>query len=378
MQGRGLARASGPVSACRCPRAPGMLHPSTGRVGDSPREDDVALSGLVRLASLALESARLLREEQRARTGGRGRGSSARPSPTRAACWLPPRLDLKATLDTLARLSVPVMADWCFVDLEGRHGRGAAHVRGARDPGEDALAARVGLPPDPRAASTPPPGRGARRGVRWCATWTRPGCAACRWSDEHHDAMRDGLPLPALQAAVGPRPPAGRAHSPRCGLPAALCPGGPETAQDLAAARRAAGGQRLSRVSRGPLPGAPARRVPRVASHELKISFAHPGPAAPPVAAPADERGPVLVALASTVPAAGQAQRQVDKLAGLVDGLPDVSRLSSGGMTLQRERHGPEMLAREVKAHLALAATQAGSQGRLLRGDAAAVGTGCG
>lgn len=353
------------------PSGAGMLHLFDREVGDFSAEDDEALSGLVRLAGLALESARLLREEQRARTEAEASEQRAAFLANASRLLASSSLDPKATLDTLARLCVPVMADWCFVDLKDETGSVQRTSVAHADPGQDALAARVwDFPPGPD-GSVHPTTRVARDAESLLVhdvdeAWLR----RVSVSDAHHDVMRDvgfhsilSVPLLARGRSLGAltflavQP---SRHYTQADL---------ETAQDLA--RRAALLVDNARLYRE------ARRSVRlrdeflaVASHELKT------PLTPLQLRLQWLRRQTRADLSSALPAAlvlsqlDVVQRQVDKLAGLVDGLLDVSRLSSGGLTLQREDMDLEMLAREVKAHLALAATQAGTQVSLFtRGD---------
>ncbi|MFY2562478.1 ATP-binding protein [Corallococcus terminator] len=343
------------------PSDAGVLYLFDREVGDFSREDDVALHRLARLAGLALESARLLREEQQARSEAESAEQRAAFLADASRILASSSLDPKATLDTLARLCVPILADWCLVDVMDETGTVQRTSVAYADPREDSLAQRVrGFPPG-QEGSAHPTTRVARQAESLLVdhvddAWLR----RVSVSEAHFEAMREvgfheilSVPLLARGRSLGAltflavRP---SRHYTQTDL---------ETAQDLA--RRAALLVDNARLYRE------ARRSVRlrdeflaVASHELKTPLTplqlrlqwlrrqtrKDRPYLPT---------PLVLSQLDVV------QRQVDKLSGLVHGLLDVSRLSSGRLTLHREDVNLETLARQVKDRLAVPASQAGS-----------------
>ncbi|NTX06235.1 HAMP domain-containing sensor histidine kinase [Myxococcus sp. CA040A] len=363
------AEPRGRISAS-LPSDAGVLYLFDREVGDFSREDELALHRLARLAGLALESARLLREEQQARSEAEAAEQRAAFLADASRLLASSSLDPKATLDTLARLCVPILADWCFVDIVDESGTVQRTSVAHAEPGLDALARRVrDFPPGPE-GSAHPTTRVARQAESLLVdniddAWLR----AVSVSEAHFETMREvgfhgilAVPLLARGRSLGAltflavRP---SRHYNQTDL---------ETAQDLA--RRAALLVDNARLYRE------ARRSVRlrdeflaVASHELKTPLTplqlrlqwlrrqtrKDRPFLPT---------PLVVSQLDVV------QRQVDKLSGLVHGLLDVSRLSSGRLTLHREDVNLEAVAREVKDRLAVPASQAGSPVSLsLQGD---------
>ncbi|MCK8497955.1 GAF domain-containing sensor histidine kinase [Myxococcus fulvus] len=348
--------------AVALPSNAGVLYLFDREVGDFSREDEVALSRLARLAGLALESARLLREEQQARTEAEDAEHRAAFLSDASRLLASSSLDPKVTLDTLARLSVPVMADWCFVDIIDEGGTVQRTSVAHADARDAPLALRVReFPPGPEGSSHPTT-RVARHAESLLVddvddAWLH----RVSVSEAHYETMREvgfhgilSVPLVARGRSLGAltflavRP---SRHYSQADL---------ETAQDLA--RRAAlflDNARLYREARRSV--LLRDEFLAVASHELKTPLTPLQLRLQWLRQQTRKDKPYLPT-SLVLSQLDVVQRQVDKLSGLVHGLLDVSRMSSGRLSLHREDVDLEVLAREVKTRLALAASQAGSE----------------
>ncbi|MBZ4397914.1 HAMP domain-containing sensor histidine kinase [Myxococcus sp. MISCRS1] len=348
--------------AVALPSNAGVLYLFDREVGDFSHEDEVALSRLARLAGLALESARLLREEQQARTEAEDAEHRAAFLSDASRLLASSSLDPKVTLDTLARLSVPVMADWCFVDIIDEGGAVQRTSVAHADARDAPLALRVReFPPGPE-GSIHPTTRVARHAESLLVddvddAWLH----RVSVSEAHYQTMREvgfhgimSVPLVARGRSLGAltflavRP---SRHYSQADL---------ETAQDLA--RRAAlflDNARLYREARRSV--LLRDEFLAVASHELKTPLTPLQLRLQWLRQQTPKDRPYLPT-SLVLSQLDVVQRQVDKLSGLVHGLLDVSRMSSGRLSLHREDVDLEVLAREVKTRLALAASQAGSE----------------
>ncbi|MFY1828095.1 ATP-binding protein [Myxococcus fulvus] len=348
--------------AVELPSDAGVLYLFDREVGDFSREDEVALTRLARLAGLALESARLLREEQQARTEAEDAEHRAAFLSDASRLLASSSLDPKVTLDTLARLSVPVMADWCFVDIMDETGTVQRTSVAHADASDAPLALRVrNFPPGPE-GSIHPTTRVARHAESVLVddvddAWLHRVAV----SHAHYETMREvgfhgimSVPLVARGRSLGAltflavRP---SRHYTQADL---------DTAQDLA--RRAAlflDNARLYREARRSV--LLRDEFLAVASHELKTPLTPLQLRLQWLRQQTRQDKPYLPT-SLVLSQLDVVQRQVDKLSGLVHGLLDVSRMSSGRLSLHREDMDLEVLAREVKERLSLAASQAGSE----------------
>jgi GAF domain-containing protein len=139
------------------------LETRTGRIGAVaitfsgarafPTEDRAMLVAIARQGSQALERARLLDAERRARADAEAEHQRT-AFLYEASVLLSSSLDWEDTLAAVARMAVPRIADWCAVDLaeDVEHRRASAVVAHA-DPAKVALAQELGrrFPPDPDA-----------------------------------------------------------------------------------------------------------------------------------------------------------------------------------------------------------------------------------
>ncbi|WP_163869524.1 sensor histidine kinase [Myxococcus eversor] len=352
------------------PSDAGVLYLFDREVGDFSREDELALHRLAQLAGLALESARLLREEQHARAEAESAEQRAAFLADASRVLASSSLDPKATLDALARLCVPILADWCFVDILDETGTVQRMSVAHDDPSQDALAERVRRFPTGPEGSAHPTSRVVRHAESLLVddvneAWLR----RVSVSDAHYETMRAvgfheilSVPLLARGRSLGAltflavRP---SRHYNAADL---------ETAQDLA--RRAALLVDNARLYRE------ARRSVRlrdeflaVASHELKTPLTPLQLRLQWLRRQTRKDRPYLPT-PMVISQLDVVQRQVDKLSGLVHGLLDVSRLSSGRLVLHREDVDLEAVARAVKDQLAVPASQAGSPVSVsVRGD---------
>ncbi|MCE9672215.1 GAF domain-containing sensor histidine kinase [Myxococcus stipitatus] len=352
------------------PDGAGQLHVFDRERGDFGREDVQALEQLARLAGLALESARLLREEQLARVAAEEARRRADFLAEASRLLTSSSLDPQATLGTLARLTVPVMADWCFVDLLDDDGVMRRTEVAHADPSLDALARRVARFPPGDEGSNHPILRVARDGEPLLVedvddAWLRRYSV----SEAHYQAMREvgfhcflAVPLVARRRTLGVL------------TFLAVKPSRCYDAKDLELARDLA--RRASLLVDNARLYREARRSVRlrdeflaVASHELKTPLT-PLQLRLQLLRRHTREGATSLPTRRVAAQLEVVQRQVDKLTALVDGLLDVSRLSSGRLVLERERMDLEALAREVIDQLQLPASRAGCRVTLAsRGD---------
>ena len=118
-------------------------------------------------------------------------------------------MDYGETLQRVARLAVPQIADWCAIDLRQRTGRDRAGGRSSHRPGED----RAGQAPQPPATGRRQIGRRAsseviRTGTARIYTEFRPeASAADAHDDEHLESLRtlgaSAVVIVPLRSAVG-------------------------------------------------------------------------------------------------------------------------------------------------------------------------------
>jgi len=313
---------------------------------------------LVRGASEA-EMERLLREEQTARSQAEVAEQRAAFLAEASRVLASSSLDPKATLDSLAWLSVPTLADWCFVDAQDDSGvirrMSVAHA----DPTMEAVAADVrSLPP-----CTDGSGHTAHEMFQAEAVLMNDVSDAfmrkSATSDKHYAVMKAvgfhclmSVPLVARGRSLGAltflavRPALRYTQADLM------------TAQDLA--RRAAllldnailyHEARQSVLLRD--------EFLSIASHELKTPLT-PLQLRLQVLRRETQRGTPSIPTPTVAAQLDVVQRQVTKLSALVTGLLDVSRISSGRLALDREPMDLAELTREVMARFALTASQVG------------------
>ena len=106
-----------------------------------PAERELALE-LARRAATAVDNARLFAAEQEARRAAEAAHRRA-TFLAEASERLAASLDYETTLDTVARLAVPTLADWCFVEMREDDGRIRPLAIAHTDPAKVAYARRV-------------------------------------------------------------------------------------------------------------------------------------------------------------------------------------------------------------------------------------------
>ncbi|UQA54839.1 PAS domain S-box protein [Polyangium aurulentum] len=300
------------------------------------------------------EKERLLAQEKLARgEAERARGRLAFLA--EASATLSSSLDYQATLTRLARLALPALADVCVVDVvddEGRiHRMEVLHA----DPARQAALDRIGRAA-PQAGAVHPVGRALATGEPVLGE----GTEAFSPADPTLAGAMSELGLASYM--VVPLSARGRT------LGVITCLSGGERGYgpvDLTLAmeltRRAAMAIDNARLYREAQEALRSRdEFLAIASHELRT--------------PLTALGLQLQSLGRTLrrdfessPQGGQmaqklaaASRQSERLAGLIDNLLDVSRITSGRLSLSREDVDLAEIAREVSARFAEGFTRAG------------------
>jgi len=300
------------------------------------------------------EKERLLAQEKLAR-GEAERARSRLAFLAEASATLSSSLDYQETLTRLARLALPALADVCIVDVvddEGRiHRMEVLHADPWRQTTLDGMGREA-----PQAAAVHPVGRALATGEPVLGEGTEAFVAA----DPTLAGAMSELGLASYM--VVPLSARGRT------LGAITCLSGGERgygpvdltlAMDLT--RRAAMAIDNARLYREAQEALRSRdEFLAIASHELRT--------------PLTALGLQLQSLGRTLrrdlegtPTAGQmaqklaaASRQSERLAGLIDNLLDVSRITSGRLSLSREDVDLAEVAREVSARFAEGFTRAG------------------
>ncbi|MFP2925604.1 ATP-binding protein [Pyxidicoccus sp. 3LG] len=303
---------------------------------------------------------RLLREEHKARTHAEAAEQRSAFLAEASRVLASSSLDPMATLNALAWLTVPTLADWCFVDVMDDsgvvHRMSVAHA----DPVDEALAREVRDFPPGHDGSNHPTTRVVRRAESILVedvsdAWLRKVAV----NDRHYEVMRAvgfhcimSVPLVARGRSLGALTFLAVRTSRRY-TQADLT-----TAQDLA--RRAAlllDNACLYREARKSV--LLRDEFLSIASHELKTPLT-PLQLRLQVLRRETQKGAVALPTPMVASQLDVVQRQVAKLSALVNGLLDVSRISSGRLTLEREPMDLTELAREVVSRFSMTASQAG------------------
>ncbi|WP_163990152.1 ATP-binding protein [Pyxidicoccus caerfyrddinensis] len=306
------------------------------------------------------ELERLLREEQAARTLAEAAEQRAAFLSEASRVLTSSSLDPKATLDALAWLTVPTMADWCFVDVVDDSGivqrMSVAHA----EAGAEALAREARDFPPGAPGSNHPTTRVVRSAESVLVddvsdAWLRKVSV----SERHYEVMRAvgfhcimSVPLLARGRSLGAL------------TFLAVRPSRRYTQADLVTA------QDLARRAALLLDNAILYREARksvllrdeflsIASHELKTPLT-PLQLRLQSLRRETQKGTPSIPTATVASQLEVVQRQVTKLSALVNGLLDVSRISSGRLTLDREPMDLAELARDVVSRFSLPANQAG------------------
>ncbi|NMO14665.1 PAS domain-containing sensor histidine kinase [Pyxidicoccus fallax] len=319
--------------------------------------------------STEAELERLLREEQAARTQAEAAEQRAAFLAEASRVLASSSLDPKATLSALAWLAVPALADWCFVDVVDDSGAVQRMSVAHADAADEALAREVrDFPPGPDGCRHPTTCV-VRRAESLLVdevsdAWLRKVAV----DDRHYDVMKAvgfhcimSVPLLARGRALGAL------------TFLAVRPSRRYTQADLTTA------QDLARRAALLLDNAILYREARqsvllrdeflsIASHELKTPLT---PLQLRLQSLRRETQKGLPAIPTPVVASQLevVQRQVAKLSALVNGLLDVSRISSGRLTLDREPLDLAELARDVVSRFSVTATQAGCAVSLITQD---------
>ncbi|MFP2908741.1 ATP-binding protein [Pyxidicoccus sp. 3LFB2] len=307
------------------------------------------------------ELERLLREEQAARTQAEAAEQRAAFLSEASRVLASSSLDPKATLDALAWLAVPALADWCFVDVLDESGvvqrMSVAHA----EPADEALALEVREFPPGADGSNHPTTHVVRRAESMLVddvsdAWLRKVAV----NDRHYEIMKAvgfhcimSVPLVARGRSLGAL------------TFIAVRPSRRYTQADLGTA------QDLARRAALLLDNAVLYREARksvllrdeflsIASHELKTPLT-PLQLRLQALRRETQRGSPTVPTSTVATQLDVVQRQVTKLSALINGLLDVSRISSGRLSLDREPMDLAELARDVISRFSLTANQAGS-----------------
>ncbi len=326
----------------------------------SPREwvglnRDLSLSGMEEG-----ELERLLREEQAARTLAEAAEQRSAFLAEASRVLASSSLDPKATLNALAWLTVPTLADWCFVDVLDESGAVQRMSVAHAEPADEALAQQVRDFPPGADGSNHPTTRVVCRAESLLVddvseAWLRKVAV----SDTHYDVMKAvgfhcimSVPLMARGRSLGAL------------TFLAVRPSRRYTQADLATA------QDLARRAALLLDNAILYREARrsvllrdeflsIASHELKTPLT-PLQLRLQVLRRVTQKGVPTIPTPTVAAQLDVVQRQVTKLSALVNGLLDVSRISSGRLALDREPLDLAELAREVVTRFSVTANQAG------------------
>ncbi|MBZ4415431.1 ATP-binding protein [Myxococcus sp. RHSTA-1-4] len=318
----------------------------------------------VNLASVQVsedELERRLREEHAARTEAEVAEQRSAFLAEASRVLASSSLDPKATLSTLAWLTVPTLADWCFVDVMDEAGAAQRMAVAHANAADKALACEVrDFPPGPD-GSRHPTTCVVRRGESLLVddvsdAWLRKVAV----SDRHYALMKAvgfhcimSVPLLARGRALGALTFLAVRQSRRY-TQADL-----HTAQDLA--RRAAlllDNAILYREARKSV--LLRDEFLSIASHELKTPLT-PLQLRLQALRRETQKGAASIPTSLVVSQLDVVQRQVTKMSALVNGLLDVSRISSGRLTLDKEPLDLAELARDVVSRFSVTANQAGS-----------------
>ncbi len=294
--------------------------------------------------AVAIENARLFRAVQ-SEMEERTRAERTIRFLADASVILAGSLDYEQTLDDLAHLAVPAMADWCVIDLveEGGQIRRVAgvHADPAKEVYLDELLRRY--PPD--ATSPQPAGEILRSGASHLLPDVDDARLVSYARDEAHAALLRRLGLRSAMAV----PLVGRGRV--IGLLSfGSAAAGRFTAADLAVAeelaRRAALAIDNARLYRGSQEAVQVREdFLSVASHELKTPITSMSVAIGSQLRKSDAaEDPSLQRTLTT------AQRGLKRLNQLVDQLLDVSQIGSGELTLERQTIDLVAVVEEVVA----------------------------
>jgi signal transduction histidine kinase len=258
-------------------------------------------------------------------------------------------LDVNATLQTLARLTIPHLADWCIIDVVAEDGGiervATAHAVGAREP----LLTELQRAYPPRPDSPQPAARVLRTGQPELLSVVDDDVIAAHMVDQRHAALLRELglrshlavPLVAREKILGviglAFSESGRHHG----------PDELRVARDLATrAALAIDNARLYQQARAAVQV--REEFLSVAGHELRTPLTamqiHLD-----LAARAVERAPIEAdGIADPRKRLHDADRLLHRLGGLIDQLLDVSRLSEGRLVLDLEDVDMATLARDV------------------------------
>jgi signal transduction histidine kinase len=326
---------------------------------DARRFDEVERSFVVLLTQAcahALERARLYGAERAARERAAFLAE--------ASALLAGSLDYQATLQSVARLAVPRIADWCAVDLADDETGPARVVVHHVDPDKIELAesARRRWPPDPEAT------QGVARVIRSGEAELYP---------EIPDGMIDALPDPEQRAVlrtlglrsalIVPM----RAHARSVGAITLVAAESGRRFHDADLAMAEQLGERAGMaISNARLYEQAVRAIEMrddflsIAGHELKT----------PLTALLMQ-AQAMARMGAELPARvgerlDKMERIVDRMRLLIDELLDVSRISAGRLQLQLEEVELASVVRENVARMAEDFGRAGSQARVDAGSA--------
>jgi PAS domain S-box-containing protein len=328
---------------------------------DGTRREWVGVNLDLRPTQVAEEELeRLLRQEQAARTQAEAAERRSAFLAEASRVLASSSLDPKATLSALAWLTVPTLADWCFVDVLDDTGTVQRMDVAYADAADEALARDLwGFPPGPDSSRCP------LTSVVRRAESVLMGEVSDAWLrevavDERHHALIKAVGFHCIMSV--PLLARGRALGALTFL--AVRPALRYTQADLTMA------QDLARRAALFLDNAILYREARksvllrdeflsIASHELKTPLT-PLQLRLQALRRETQKGVASIPTATVVSQLDVVQRQVTKLSALVNGLLDVSRISSGRLTLDREPLDLAELARDVVSRFSVTANHAG------------------
>jgi signal transduction histidine kinase len=315
--------------------------------------DLIVTEELARSIAVALDDSRLLREARRAERRARFLARSSRV--------LAGSLDYRATLDQVARLAVPAVADLCAVDMLKEDGRISRLAVAHRLPEKDSLVWELADRWPSHLEDLYGPGRVIRTGEPELRSEVpETGLPRAARDSEHLRSLR-GLELESY--LVAPLKARGRT----LGAITFAYTGSHRTYRrsDLRLAMELAARAALA-VDNALLYGASQEAVRlrdeflAVASHELKTPLTPLNLRLQSLRRELDRRGtPVNPARVQEHVAA--LQRQCKRLGTLVDSLLDVSRLEAGVLVLDREHLDLTALVRDVISRFSAQAARTGT-----------------
>ncbi len=337
---------------CELPEAGHRTMLLSGRV--IPAVAEGAAPSIVLAVHDVTERRRIEEERARARTE-----EAQRFLNEAGAAMLPQSLDYQATLAALAHLVVPRLADWCVVDLTEADGiirqAAAAHLDPVKEASIRDLRRR--FPPEAE------PGRGVAWVIREGKTVFHPDVKDVSWvagalGAEHPELLRElgarsyiSVPLRGRKGIIG-------AMSLVRGLPGRRY--GPEDVVVAEGLGQRAGlaveNARLYLASREAIVARDDFLA--IAAHELRtplstlslqLQMLAVTPGAERTAAVVDQK-------------LERALRQTRRLAGLIDSLLEVSRITAGRLTLHREPSDLSAIVRDVAQRLHGVAEAAGCE----------------